>query len=303
MRIVFAGTSDFGIPTLEAIKKSLVLIITQPDKPTGRQQTITPPPVKIWATKNNISVIQPEKITEAKEMIKNSDADLMLVAAYGQIIPKEILDIPKNGSVNIHGSLLPKYRGASPIQSAILDGEEVTGVTLFQMDEKMDHGSILERIKIPIEANEGFMQLYSRMAKITGEKIQPFLDKLFAGNILKQPQDETRATYTKLLTKEDGRIKWTMPAKSIHQQVLALNPEPGTWTRLDEKSVKILKTETLVDNKIELAGKLYRVGDNLAVKCSDYSLIVKELQPEGKKPMAGGEFLNGLRNLETKIFV
>lgn len=304
-KLIYAGTSEFGIPTLEKLKNlfEIVLIITPPNRPSGRKQILTPSPIKVWAEKNLLPVSQPEKITELKDQISDLAPDLMLVVAYGQIIPKQILDIPKFGSVNIHGSILPKYRGASPIQTAILNGDAETGITFIKMDEKMDHGLIVARTKTEILENEDFPALYKRLAKVAAEISEKFLPDYLEGKITLQSQDETRATFTKLFTKADGRIKWTEPAKNIHQMVLALNPEPGTWTLLDQKSVKILKTELLRDNKIELAGKIYRINDGMAVKCSDFSLKITEIQPEGKKPMSGKDYINGLKNLETKIFV
>ncbi|MEJ0021101.1 MAG: methionyl-tRNA formyltransferase [Candidatus Doudnabacteria bacterium] len=162
MKIIFAGTTEFGIPTLEMLKKDheLVLIITQPDKPVGRKQIMTPPPIKLWAEKNKIPVVQPAKILDDLPRIKDLAPDLLLVAAYGQIIPKEVLDIPKFGSINIHGSLLPKYRGASPIQAVILNGDNETGITLIRMDEKMDHGQIIAKSVLRLKGNETFTGLY-----------------------------------------------------------------------------------------------------------------------------------------------
>jgi methionyl-tRNA formyltransferase len=167
----------------------------------------------------------------------------------------------------------------------------------------MDHGEIMFLAKTPIRADENFAALYKRLAELSAQKVPAALEEYAAGNLKSYPQDESRATFCGLLKKDDARLRWTDPARSIHQKVLALNPEPGTWTKLDEKSVKILKTELLTDNKIELAGKLYRSGSDLAVKCADFSLKILELQPEGKKPMTGQEFLNGLQNLSGKMFI
>lgn len=305
MKIIIAATTEFGIPTFDNLKDKheIVLVITQPDRPVGRKQVMTAPPVKVWAEKNNLRVMQPEKISDAQAIITTISADLMLVAAYGQIIPLTLLNTPKHGSVNIHGSILPKYRGASPIQSAILNGETETGITLIRMDEKMDHGQVLFIAKTPIEPNETFTALYKRLSELSAEKVPAALEDYIIGKLKSYVQDEARVTFCGLLNKEHGRLRWTDSAKTNHQKVLALNPEPGTWTMLDEKSVKILKTELLTDNKIELAGKLYRHGSDLAVKCADYSLKILELQPEGKKPMSAQEFLNGMQNLSGKMFI
>ncbi|HYE22805.1 MAG TPA: methionyl-tRNA formyltransferase [Verrucomicrobiae bacterium] len=305
MKLILAGTTEFGIPAFEKIVKnfSVPLVITQPDRPTGRKQILTPSEVKLWAEKKGLPIKQPEKISELQDFILDLNPDLMLVAAYGQIIPKNILDIPKFGSINIHGSILPKYRGASPIQAAILNGETETGITLIKMDEKMDHGPILSIKKATIDENETFVELHKRLSHLASENIVDTLTAYLENKLNPEIQDHKRATYTKLLTKEDGRIRWTSPAIKIHQQIRALNPEPGTWSILDDKSVKILRTAINRDNKIELPGKIYRKDNDMLVKCSDFSLIIKEIQPEGKKPMTGVDFLNGLKNLETKIFV
>ncbi len=305
MKIIFAGTTEFAIPTLEALKKSydIPLIITQPDRPTGRKQVLTPPPIKVWAIKNNIPVIQPEKIIDAKDIIAEAKADVILVAAYGQIIPNEILKLPRMGAINIHGSILPKYRGASPIQAAIMHGDTETGVTFIKMDDKMDNGPICAITRTQILPDENFQSLYKRLSEISANTAVEFFTKYLAGQLKPLPQDQSRATFTTLLTKKDARIQWTGQAKDVHQLVLALNPEPGTWTMLDDKIIKILKTEPSTDNKIELPGKIYRLGEHMAVKCADYSLKILEIQPEGKTPMPGADYLNGLKNLESKIFV
>lgn len=315
MKIIFAGTSEFGIPTLEALKKQpaspnggqggheLVLIITQPDKPAGRNKVLTPPPIKQWALKNNIQVLQPEKISEIKSQIAAFEADLMLVAAYGQIIPKDILDAPKFGSVNIHPSVLPKYRGATPIQNAILNGDLTTGVTLIQMDEKMDHGDVLAIRTIALTGREIFPELYRTLAELSAELTLETLDKLTNGSLAPQPQKHSEASFVKLLTRDDGRIDWSTPAAHIDRQIRALNPEPGTWTKLQDKVVKILEVEILNDHKIDLPGKLYVSSEGLAVKTLDNSLLLKHVKPEGKNEMTGKDYLNGLKSLSDKMFM
>ena len=259
MRIIFAGTTEFGIPTLEKLKKNyeLVLIITQPDKPSGRKQVLAPPPIKVWAEKNNVPTLQPSKISEIGEQFTDKKPDLFLVAAYGQIIPTSILHIPRFKSINIHGSLLPKYRGATPIQNAILNGDKETGITLIQMDEKMDHGPIIAKEKLVIEENDDYALLYKKMSVLASDLVAKTLPDWFANKIKPAPQVDSIATYTKLLTRADGKINWTNPAKSIDQQIRGLNPEPGTWTTLDGKTIKILSAKAVSEAKIELPGKIY----------------------------------------------
>jgi methionyl-tRNA formyltransferase len=304
-RIIFAGTTEFGIPTLEKLRKNyeLVLVITQPDKPTGRDKKLTPPPMKVWAEKNHIQVLQPTKILDDKSKILSFEPDLLLVAAYGQIIPKEILEIPKFGSVNIHGSVLPKYRGATPIQTALLNGDPNTGITLIKMDEKMDHGDILGIRTIPLTGKETFIEAYKTLAQTAADLTDDVLPNWFAGTLKPQPQIHNEATFTKIFTREDGKINWARPAIEIYNQIRALNPEPGTWTKLNDKVIKILEAEVLADHKIDLPGKLYVSGEGLAVKTLDGSLVLKRIKPEGKNEMTGKDFLNGLKSLSDKLFI
>ncbi len=304
-KIIFAGTSEFGVPTLEKLKSSyeLVLIITQPDKPLGRKQILTASPIKLWAQKNNIPVEQAERIKNLESRIKELAPDLLLVIAYGQIIPKEILKIPKFDSINVHGSLLPKYRGASPIQSAILNGDGETGITLIKMDEQMDHGQIIAKEVVRLTGTETFSELYLQLSKVAADLVVRILPAWFAGKIKSAEQIHSQATFCKLLNRADGKIDWSSLAKLIDQKIRALNPEPGTWTMLDGKIVKILSARVLNESKIELPGKIYSQLGELAVKCLDASLIITQIQPEGKNPMSGKDFLNGLKNLNHKLFI
>lgn len=304
MKIIFAGTTEFGIPTLEKLKKDyeLVLIITQPDKPAGRKKELTPPPIKVWAQKNNIPVIQPEKILDSKFQIQDSNPDLMIVAAYGQIIPREVLEIPKYKSINIHGSLLPKFRGASPIQAAILNQEPNTGITLIQMDEKMDHGPILAKSEINLDGTETYPGLYRKLSELAADLIVKTLPSWFERTLKPTEQNHDRASFTKLIKRTDAKIDWSEPAKQIDARIRALNPEPGTWTNLDGKAVKILKARVLNEHKIELPGKIYSVEGQLVVKTLDNSLLIEQIQPEGKPVMCGKDFLNGLKS-NNKLFI
>ncbi|MBI2607616.1 MAG: methionyl-tRNA formyltransferase [Candidatus Doudnabacteria bacterium] len=305
MKIVFIGTSDFGIPTLQRLTANyqIPLVVTRPDRPVGRRKELTPPPLKIWAEKNNIRIEQPEKITNLKSQISNLQPDLILVAAYGQLIPKDILDISKFGAINIHASLLPKYRGATPIQNAILSGEQETGITLIKMDEQLDHGPIVSLKTISIANDDNYTTLHEKLAVLAASLVSDTLPDWFGGKIKAQEQDHSRATYTKIFATPDGKINWSDQARNISRKIRALNPNPGTWTTLDQKNVKILSGTILNHSKIELAGKLYRHNGQLAVKCHDYSLLIDQLIPEGKKLMTGSEYLNGIKNLETKIFL
>jgi methionyl-tRNA formyltransferase len=304
-RVIFTGTSGFGIPALEMLKRDfeLVAVITQPDKPMGRKGALTPPPVKEWATANGLKILQPGKIIEARDEIQALNADVMVVAAYGQIIPKDILDLPKRGSINLHGSILPKYRGASPVQAAIMNGDKETGVTLIQMDEKMDHGPIISTLSLPIDESDDYTSLHAKLALAAAKILAESLPLWVSGGIKGQEQDHNKATFTKLIKRDDARIDWTRPAREVLRKIKALNPEPGTWSTLDKKSVKIMGAEEVRTSKIDLPGKVYADGPDCLVKCGDYSLKLTRVQAEGKNPASGQDFLNGLKNLETKVLV
>lgn len=304
MKIIFVGTTEFGIPTLEKLKDQIVLVITQPDAPFGRKKMLTPPPVKLWAEKNNVPVTQPEKILNLKSEILNLHPDLLLVVAYGQIIPEEILNIPKYGPINVHGSLLPKYRGPTPIQAAILNGDSATGITLILMAEKVDSGPIIAQSKVDIQPKETFSQLYARMSLISADFVAKTLPDWFAGKIKPQPQNDAFATYTQLFNLNTGRIDWTKSALEIERKVRALNPEPGTWTTYQKKSVKILEAEEILDDgSVGLIGKISERNRKMVVKTQLNSLQINRLQPEGKKIMTGLDFLNGLKGKQNAIFI
>ena len=276
IKIIFLGTPEFGAIILEGLIKSghkPFLVITEPDKPIGRKQIVTPPPVKVLAGKYNIPVVQSAKISEYTQEIEKLRPDLIIIAAYGQIIPKVILEIPKYGCLNVHPSLLPKYRGPSPIQSAILSGEEKTGVTIIRISEKLDAGSILSQQEIELDQKETFESLHDKLAEVGTRLLIETIPRLLAGKLPPLPQDETKATYAKILKKEDGKIDWKKSPKEIERQVRALNPWPGTYTLYNGKRLKILKAEVV-------GGKL----------------MIRELQLEGKKPTTFEDFLRGHPN-------
>jgi methionyl-tRNA formyltransferase len=305
MKTIFIGTTELGLPALDMLKRDhdLRLVTTQPDRPAGRKKILTPPPVKAWAMGNGVNFAQPEKIADAEEAIKAIAPDVIVVASYGQIIPRYILDLARFGSINIHPSLLPKYRGPSPIQAALLNDDKETGVSIMMMDEKMDHGPILTQTKIRVEDSDDFTALHDKLAELGAAALSEVLQKLPGGSIKPKEQDHSQATFVKLIKRDDARIDWTRPARQILQKIKALNPEPGTWTTLDKKSVKIVEVEEVRTGKIELPGKIYAEGRNCLVKCGDYSIKLLLVQPEGKNEIAGSDFLNGLKNLETKVFI
>jgi methionyl-tRNA formyltransferase len=304
-KLVFFGTTSFGLPALDLLKEhfEIPFVVTQPDRPYGRKKIVSEGPVKIWAKQNGIKTLQPEKTSEIIHNLKETNADLGLVASFGQIIPMEILSVPKNGCVNIHASLLPKYRGATPIQTAIINGDKETGATLILMDEKMDHGPILSRQSVAIAANDDFQTLSDKLAKNTAEFSAKTILQYLNGEISPKPQDHDTATFTKKFTFKDGQINWTDTALKIDRKVRALNVEPGSWTTINGKLIKVVRSKPLDDSQMALAGKVLRTGKNLAVKCGAGSLILETVKPEGRSEMSGRDFLNGLKDWETKIFI
>jgi methionyl-tRNA formyltransferase len=229
----------------------------------------------------NLSVLQPEKISEAKKQISELNPDLIIVAAYRQIIPKDILDIPRFGSLNLHPSLLPKYRGPSPIQTAILNNDQTTGLTIILMDEKMDHGPIITQEKIDISPDDTYQTLEEKLAQLASDSLIKILPQYIQEEIKPKPQDENKASYTKILTRQDGKIDWDKSAQEIERMVRAFSPWPGTWTEFNDKRVKILKAK-VVDKE-----------SKATIKTGDGYLFLELVQPAGKKPMTGEEFFRG----------
>ncbi len=275
-KVVFMGTPDFAATILTTIIRSFLFdvccVITAPDKPVGRKQILTPSAVQIVAQRYNI------KVGHAMSNFLNIKPDLIVLAAYGQILPKEILDIPKYGCLNVHPSLLPKYRGPSPIQSFILSGDKKTGVTIILMDTKIDHGGIVANLKFEIQNSKiTYKELHNKLAELGANLLVETIPRWIKRDAKPKPQDEKRATYTKILTREHGRIDWRKPAQEIERQIRAFDPWPGTYTIYKGKILKILKAEA-VQNK----------------------LIIKQVQLEGKKPMSFEDFLRGHPNFSIQ---
>jgi len=307
--LIFMGTPDFATEILSYLLKNkwnVKAVFCQPDKKVGRKQEIVFSPTKKEAIKHNIPVHQPETLKDkiVIEEIKSLKPDLIVVAAYGQIIPKEILEIPKYGSINVHASLLPKYRGASPIQAAILAGEKETGITVMLMDEKMDHGPILAQKKIKIYNNETGESLHDRLAKLGSKVLAETLPKWLEGKIKLKPQNHSKATYTEILKRGDGKIDWKKSQEEIERQIRAFWPWPSSWTIWDKRRLKIVKAKPGT-KKIEKKYKPGRVfltqNKGLAVACGKKYLIVEKLQLEGKKEMSAKEFLRGYSKIVGAI--
>ena len=306
MKIVFMGTPDFAAGALRALIEKgheILLVVTQPDRAKGRSDKLIPSPVKQVALENNIPVFQPLKIKtpESVAELRKYDADIFVVAAFGQIISQEILDMPKFGCVNIHASLLPRYRGASPIQRVIVDGEEKTGVTIMQMDAGIDTGDMLYKIETDITEDDTFETLHDRLMEIGGRAITEALPLLEKGELKPEKQDDSRSCYAKLITKEMGRIDFTRTSLEISRQIRGFNPWPGSFTFLGGKQLKIWSAKPLKDENGNIvtasgnkAGEICEVKkDCFTVCCGEGKLVVSEIQAEGKKRMSVHDFLLG----------
>lgn len=305
IRTIFIGTPEFGIPALYSLINSdnfeVVGVITQPDKKIGRKQILTPPPIKTESLRYNIPVYQPEKIRDLQLNIF-SDIDLIVVVAYAQIIPKSILDLPKYGCINIHGSLLPKYRGAACIQAAILNGDQETGITIMKMDEGLDTGPIIHQEKINIKADETAGNIFDRLSIVGGKILPAILLGYIAGDLKPEAQDNSKSSYVGMLKKANGKIDWTKPAIELERFVRAMSPWPGAYALANLKSqmasLKILAVEhNILNLNLHKPGTLFINDNKLCVQCGEGSLFIKQLQLEGKKALTDKEFLNGHQDL------
>ena len=301
MRIVFIGTGEIGVPTLRALQKSeheLAGVVTQPDKPVGRAQKIAAPPVKKALLGDPLKAspartLQPARIKdrEAIDQIRALAPDLIVVIAYGQILPRAILEIPKIACLNLHASLLPRWRGAAPIQAAIAAGDHETGMTVMYMDEGLDTGDILLQRKIDISPSETGATLHDRLAEIAPEALLESLRLFAAGNAPRISQDQALATYAAKLNREAGRINWNESAEVIERKIRAYNPWPGVLTEFNGRNLKIFSA-TIVDLRGK-AGEILRKDRELVVATSDRALSLRDVQLEGKRRMSAAEFLRG----------
>ena len=302
MKVIFMGTPDFAVGTLEALIEAgheVVLAVTQPDKPKGRGKEMQFTPVKECALKHDIPVFQPRRVREAEciEELRKYNADIMVVVAFGQILPKEILEMCTYGCVNVHASWLPKYRGSAPIQWAIIDGEEVTGVTTMQMDEGLDTGDMLLKTEIPVEPKETGGSLFDKLAQAGAKLCVETLEALQNGTVTPIPQGETTTAYAKMLDKQLGDINWNKTAVEIERLIRGLTPWPSAYTNWNEKVMKIWDAEVSdIDVEMEDAkpGTIVKVEkDAFYVQTGEGLLKVCELQIPGKKRMDAGAFLRG----------
>ena len=303
------GTPEFALPTLEALAEhyTVVGVVTQPDRRAGRGRHLSPPPVKEMAEAEGIAVFQPKRLRgniEAIEHIRAWSPDVIVVAAYGQIIPPEVLEIPQHGCVNIHPSLLPRWRGATPIQGAILAGDETTGVTIMLMDEGLDTGPILTQRETPIRPGETAGELEDRLAEASADLLLEILPNYLAGEVAPRAQAEDEATMTRRLRKSEAEIDWSGSALEVERHVRAYAPEPGAYTTWDGQRFKIFKAQ-VVPAKVELpdakVGEVFIWQEAPAVMTGKGALALLQVQLAGKRPMSGEQFVRGRRDFKGAI--
>jgi methionyl-tRNA formyltransferase len=299
LKIIFLGTPEFACPTLQALVESshqVIGVVTQPDRPKGRGQKLTPPPVKALASSKNLPIFQPEKIRDPAmiQACQGLKPDIIIVVAYGQILPQSLLSIPLRGCVNLHGSLLPKYRGAAPIARAILAGEARTGVTTMLMDAGMDTGPILLTEEEPITQGDTSGILHDRLAQIGARLVLKTLEGLGKGTITPRPQDHSQATYAPKILKDEGKIDWQVPAAKLLNLLRAFDPWPGAFTYWQGAMLKLFRPSVVEENTRETPGTIVRASaDGLAIATLRGTLVVSELQAENRSRMKVKNFLQG----------
>lgn len=301
MRIVFMGTPDFAVGSLQALcesgKHEILAVVTQPDRPKGRGNKLLQTPVKEYALEQGLTVYQPQKVKtpEFVELLHELQPELIVVAAFGQFLSKEILELPKYGCINVHASLLPKYRGAAPIQYAIIKGEKKSGVTIMQMDIGMDTGAMLDKVVVPIEENTTMGELHDALREQGAALLLEVIDKIAAGTAVAEPQDDAQATYATLLDRSMEHIDWSKTAQEVHNLIRGFNPAPSTFTKLPNgKSLKIWGSKMTDKSSAAAAGTVIETGKHsFFVACGEGVLEITEVQPESKKRMPAQVFLNG----------
>lgn len=291
--IIFFGTQTFGAGILRCLIESknykIVAVVTQPDRKIGRQQETQKSPVKLLAEQHGLKIFQPESLKNWEMDI--ADSDLSIVCEYGLIIPKKILETSKYGAINVHTSLLPKFRGASPIQTAIINGETETGVTIMQMDEKLDHGPILSQTKVEIAPDDTYLDLAKKMEPLAQNLLLKTLPEYLEGRIKPKPQNESGATYCKMFTREDGLVDWKKSTEQIYNQYRGLTPWPGVWTRWDKKRLKLQKIKPSAG---KISPRSVKINDKrIFVGTSNGAVEILSLQLEGKKEQTGANFITG----------
>ena len=304
VKVIFMGTPDFSVPVLQQVIKDgheVIAVVTQPDRPVGRKKVLTPPPVKVEALKHNIPVYQPEKIRlkEQLDPILALNADLVITAAFGQILPNELLEAPKYGCINVHASLLPELRGGAPIHYSIIQGKEKTGITIMYMAEKLDAGDILTQVEVEITEEDNVGTLHDKLSVAGAKLLSETLPKLINGELTPIKQDDSKATFASNIKREQERIEWSKTGQEIYNHVRGLNPWPVAYTTLNGEVLKVWATKK-VDAKTEAApGTIIKIeSDGFVVATgNDTAIKIVELQPAGKKKMDGEQFIRGSKHL------
>ena len=308
MRVVYMGTPDFAVKPLEALISNnyeVVGVFTQPDKPVGRKAVLTPPPVKVVAENNNIPVFQPDSLKngEGVRILETLKPDVVIVVAYGKILPKDFLAFAKYGCINIHSSILPEYRGAAPIQWSVLDGKEFAGVTSMKMNEGLDTGDILLVEKTKIQENETSGDLYERLTVLGADVLLKTLEAIKNNSLNPQKQDDSKSSYAKMLDKSLSKIDWNLSAQEVHNKIRGLDPWPVALTRFDDKNLKLFRSRLLNEEYNKSAGTVIKSKDGIVVVCGDKkAVLITEVQLEGKKRMSASDFSRGANLSDGMIF-
>ena len=297
MRVVYMGTPDFAVKPLQALLsdgQEVVGVFTREDKPVGRKAILTAPPVKVFAQENGLAVYQPATLKNGAglTLLEPLQPDLIVVAAYGRILPPDVLTLPKYGCINLHGSLLPKYRGAAPIQRAVMNGETVTGITVMQMDEGLDTGAMLLKKEVTVGCDETAGELFERLTDVAAALIPETMRAIENGTFRPEKQCEEESTYAAMLTKSDSRIDWNLAAAEVHNRIRGLDPWPTATCTLDGKLLKLF-CSSLLGEAFGAPGAARVTDAGLAVSCADGSVLVREVQAEGKRRMSAADFFRG----------
>ncbi|MCU5771381.1 methionyl-tRNA formyltransferase [Erwiniaceae bacterium BAC15a-03b] len=301
LKIIFAGTPDFAAQHLAALLTSehqVVAVFTQPDRPAGRGNKLTLSPVKALALEHDIPVFQPKSLRpeENQQLVADLHADLMVVVAYGLILPKAVLDMPRLGCINVHGSLLPRWRGAAPIQRSLWAGDSETGVTIMQMDVGLDTGDMLYKLSCPIEASDTSATLYHKLAQLGPTGMLATIEQLANGSAQPQVQDETAANYAEKLSKEEAKLDWSLSAAQLERCIRAFNPWPMSWFQIEDQPVKVWQAQVLPHQANSQPGEILHADKNgIQIATADGVLNITELQPAGKKAMKAQDILNSRR--------
>jgi methionyl-tRNA formyltransferase len=298
MKIIFMGSAAFAVPSLNELHKAghnIEVVITQPDKPAGRGRKLSSPPVAEQAKQSNLPLYQPKSVKAKKviEKISSLEPDIIVIVAYGKILPKELLELPRLKCVNVHASLLPKYRGAAPMNWAIVNGEKETGVTTMFINEELDAGDMLLSKSIPIGDDDTTLTLQEKLASIGADVLLETIEKIKDGTIKPEPQDGTKATFAPIMKKEDGYINWNKGSLEIRNLIRGMQPWPSAYTHLDGKMLKIYCATILETTVTETPGTVLAAGDDIVVATGDGKLCINELQLEGKRRMTSTDFLHG----------